>query len=163
MNSEEVILYVKVSNTVDPFGRRLVEKISQTSSGQKFIKQYYLNQDELAGFIEKCRMTGIRIESNNSLGDDTFMTSSFSAARPYDISTRQNHMLSMDPSAAYRSATTVRANPPPRNVQPNPVNDVMPMGMTGGRNEHFVDFNGDGFGSCMFGGGLNANGKFSSR
>jgi len=137
----------------------MVEKVSRNSNGQKFIKQYYLNQVELNNFVEQCRMVGIRVEMSGSIGDDAFMPSGtqFNVARPpVDLNTR-NYALMNDPASSYRSTSNVRT----ANNAPLRTGGAEPMAMNS--NEGFVDFNADNFGSCMYGGGVNINGKFSSR
>lgn len=150
----ETILYVKVYNTIDPFGKRLVEKVSVSATGQKFIKQYHLSQVEFSNFMEQCRMSNIRVEMSSSLGDDAFLSNNanFTPSRPSASSTPYH-----DPSMAFRSSM----NSPPA-VVPTVALPPPSMQNSSSSHENFVDFNDtSNFGACMFGGGGNL--KYNSR
>jgi len=150
----EQILYVKVYNTVDPFGKRLVEKVVMSPAGQKFIKQYQLSSPEVSSFIEQCRMSNIRVEFSSSLGDDAFLSTNanFVPARPtpmmYDPSTTFRSSMNHPNRISYSSSPPSHITP---TVQPPP---SMINGMSSGGVEQFVDFNDtSNFGACMLGGG----------
>lgn len=147
----ERILYVKVYNMIDPFGKRLVEKIILSESGQKFIKQYYLSQTELTNFMEQCRMSNIRVELSNSLGDDSFLTTQFS---PMNVS--NNSKPQYDPSTTYRSSITTSQ---PKKIN-KPTVELPPSSLQGYTHENFVDFqDSSNFGGCMMFGGGNTSSR----
>lgn len=157
VNSNEEILLVKVSSVTDPFGKRMVEKISRNSSGQKFIKQYNLDDAQLKAVLESCKNSGIKVivgsDNQTVVNESPFLSNPNFTGQNMNI---YNNVFTNNPQyASYRSTCDARTNGV---YQKQNVVQNLPTSYSKDTHESFVDYNSSTFGSCMMGGAY-VNGK----